>query len=259
MRIHGCDLVQTKLAALENLDRAGVGTTLLNVMIRGVNDDEIGRVLELARQKSCVRSVTVQTMTFTGQGGGHFPRGEHMTIDGAQRAIERTTEGRIRFDDFHPMPAAHPLCYGIAYFFRSDGRLVPFRRLFSEEQMRRLLGSNYLIRPGDEFNELLDDAIHRLWAEDAGAPELKVLKEIVKKVFPPGRALSPFERQRLAERHVLTCYVHAHMDEDNFDLSRVSTCPDLVPDASGALIPACSYNVFYRQRDERFWVPDAGK
>ncbi|MBI4872981.1 MAG: radical SAM protein [Candidatus Riflebacteria bacterium] len=261
-RIHGADIVQTKLEALAKLNAHGVGATLLNVMIRDTNDDEIGRVLELAAQTRCVRSVTIQTMTYTGQGGKDFPRGLHMTIDGAQKAIERSTGGRLRFEDFHPMPAAHPLCYGIGYFFKTGEAplgLVPFRRLFSEEEMRKLLGGNYLIRPGDDFNEMLDDAIHRLWAREPEAPELGLIRRLAKKLYPQGRAPSAFQRQRLAEEHVLTVYIHAHMDEDNFDLSRVSTCPDLVPDVSGTLIPACSYNVFYRMRDARFWVTDGEK
>ncbi|MBI4859581.1 MAG: radical SAM protein [Candidatus Riflebacteria bacterium] len=256
MKIHGRDLVQIKQRALANLERFDIGTTILNVMIRHENEDEIGRILDLAAGKSFIRSVTIQTMTYTGQGGKSFPRDLHMTVDGAQRAIEMATAGRIRAADFHPMPSAHPLCYGISYFFREGGRLVPFRSLFSEEEVRRLMGPHYLIHPGDAFNELLNDAIHRLWAEGGDPSILALLKQIIKKIFPADRTLTPFERQRVAQEHVLTCYVHAHMDEDNFDLARVSTCPDLVPDVSGTLTPACSYNVFYRMRDGRFWEPD---
>jgi len=49
-------------------------------------------------------------------------------------------------------------------------------------------------------------------------------------------------------------YIHPHMDENSFDLGRVNLCGDLVPDESGDMIPACSYNLFYRQKDEGFWV-----
>jgi uncharacterized radical SAM superfamily Fe-S cluster-containing enzyme len=48
-------------------------------------------------------------------------------------------------------------------------------------------------------------------------------------------------------------YIHAHMDEDAFDLGRASHCGDIVPDESGAMIPACTYNLLYREHDERFW------
>ncbi len=71
-QIHGRDVVALKMKALENLQRFGIGTTLLNVMIRGVNDEEIGGVVNLARAHQVVRSITVQTMTFTGQRGEEF-------------------------------------------------------------------------------------------------------------------------------------------------------------------------------------------
>jgi 7,8-dihydro-6-hydroxymethylpterin dimethyltransferase len=72
LAIHGRDVVAAKRRALENLQAAAVPTTLLHVMIRGVNDDEAGDVLALAREYPVVRSVNVQTMTYTGQGGGTF-------------------------------------------------------------------------------------------------------------------------------------------------------------------------------------------
>jgi hypothetical protein len=31
-------------------------------------------------------------------------------------------------------------------------------------------------------------------------------------------------------------------------------CPDLVPVEPGRLIPACTYNLFYRMKDERFYA-----
>ena len=85
-RIHGRDVTAQKQRALENLQRFGIGTTLLNVMIRGLNDDEIGEISRLAKTHSVVRSVTVQTMTFTGNGGRNFQPRETMPLDGAAKA-----------------------------------------------------------------------------------------------------------------------------------------------------------------------------
>ena len=80
-------------------------------------------------------------------------------------------------------------------------------------------------------------------------PRLAVLRELVERLFPP--AAGPWttsERQQVAESRVRTIYIHAHMDEDTFDCSRAMLCPDLVPAEPGRLIPACTYNLFYRSR-----------
>ena len=63
-----------------------------------------------------------------------------------------------------------------------------------------------------------------------------------------------YERQRRAEKRVKTIYVHAHMDEDTFEVGRAMRCPDQVPVHAERLVGACAYNLHHRQRDARFWV-----
>ena len=80
------------------------------------------------------------------------------------------------------------------------------------------------------------------------------------RLFPRATPLDDFQRQQVAESAVRTIYIHAHMDEDTFDCSRAMLCPDLVPAEPGRLIPACTYNLFYRMQDTRFFEPqDVGR
>ena len=255
MRMHGQDVVGAKLRALENLERSGVGTTLLHVMARGLNDEEIGDVLELARERSVVRSITIQTMTFTGQGGKDFGPRRWMPLDGAAAALERTTGGEISAAHFVPHPRAHPLCYSVAYYIKEDGRLRSFTEFLTREELRSLLSGGYLLDPGGGEQGVLRTAIDRLWAQGGDRALLARLRGMVSRLHPPGRALSRFEGQRACEDEILTVYIHAHMDEDTLDLARLVACPDQVPEADGRLVPACAYNLFYRMRDERFSIP----
>jgi len=87
------------------------------------------------------------------------------------------------------------------------------------------------------------------------AAVLETLKRLLNEMFPSGRALSILERQRIAERTVKAIYIHSHMDEENFDVARVMKCPVGVPQQDGGNIPTCSYNVLYRERDQRFADP----
>ena len=253
LRFHGRDVVDSKLRALENLQDAGVGTTLLNVMARGWNEDEIGAIIELANRFSVVRGVTVQTMTYTGQGGKSFAPREHLPLDGAAEAIERSTGGRMSADHFFPHPGAHPLCYSVAYYLKCDSGPRSFTEFFSVGQLRDMLAGGYLLQPSDRNQGVFAESLDRLWAEGSHDDVLARFKAMMKRMFPSGGALTRFERQRLAEQDVLSVYLHAHMDEDTLDLGRLIVCPDQVPDSEGRMVPACAYNLFYRMADERFY------
>jgi uncharacterized radical SAM superfamily Fe-S cluster-containing enzyme len=259
LRMHGRDVIAVKRRALANLQRFGIGTTLLNVMARGLNDDEIGDVIALAQAHPVVRSVTVQTMTFTGKGGRDFQPRTPMPLDGAARALEQTTRGAMRAQDFFPHAGAHPLCYSVAYYLKDGERLRSLTEFFTTAELREMLGQGYLLQPGNDGGTLFRRAIDRRWAAGDDENLLPVIRRLMDRMYPPGRALSPAERQAIAEENLLAVYLHAHMDEDTFDVARVAVCPDQVPDPEGRLIPACAYNLFYREKDPRFWHADDGK
>ncbi|MHC4608457.1 MAG: hypothetical protein ACYTAF_16215 [Planctomycetota bacterium] len=113
------------------------------------------------------------------------------------------------------------------------------------------MADSYLARLGDD-EDLFRRGIDELYARGE-TERLGVFRALTEKLFPRGRALDAFERQRAAESAVRAVYVHAHMDEDTFDCSRAMMCPDLVPAEPGRLIGACAYNLFYRMKDERFY------
>jgi uncharacterized radical SAM superfamily Fe-S cluster-containing enzyme len=253
LAIHGRDVTTLKQRALHNLQCFGLGTTLLNVMIRGVNDDEIGELIRLARTHPVVRSVTVQTMTFTGKGGGNFKPRKTMPLDGAAKAIEAGTGGELRASDFFAHTSAHPLCYSVAYYLKERDRYRSLTDFLTVEELRTMLAQGYLLQPGDTGQELFRNAIDRLWANGDSGNLLPAVRGLVERMYPAARALTCAERQAVAEQSMLAVYLHSHMDEDTLDLARLTVCPDQVPDPEGRLIPACAYNLFYRQKDPRFW------
>jgi uncharacterized radical SAM superfamily Fe-S cluster-containing enzyme len=85
---------------------------------------------------------------------------------------------------------------------------------------------------------------------------LATLKRLLAQMFPSdGRTPPILERQRIAERASRAIYIHSHMDEESFDVSRIMKCCVGVPEADGTNIPTCSYNVLYREKDKRFADP----
>jgi uncharacterized radical SAM superfamily Fe-S cluster-containing enzyme len=250
--LHGRDITELKLKAIDNLTRAGVKMTLLNVMIHDTNENSISDLLKLMKQNDNILSLTVQTMTYTGQGGGNFRRAQNIPADLAALKVCEFSEGMLEFDDFFTKPSAHPLCYQICYLLKSGNEMIPFTRFTEKEQIEQLFRDSYLIRP-EKGQDVFTDIINQLYAQGQ-TKYLSVLRNLVEKMYPADSSITDFERQKIAESSVRTIYIHSHMDENTFDCSRAMLCPDLVPSEPGRLIPACTYNLFYRMKDQRFYA-----
>jgi uncharacterized radical SAM superfamily Fe-S cluster-containing enzyme len=249
--IHGRDITRQKQKALEVLETLQIPTTLLHVCIKGVNYLESQTLIEKYIKKDFVRGVTIQNMTFTGQNGSRFMPREHITLDEVETLLCR--DGTFNKSDFFPHGGYHPLCYSIAYYVVCGERLFPLTRLLSWQVLQELLENTYVLDPTRDLSQEFMAGVNRLWAEGEDEEVLKALKVFIQGLYPTDYQISVQDRQLWTEKNIKMIYIHAHMDEDNFDIDRVSRCGDLVPDESGALIPACSYNLLFRQKDSRFW------
>lgn len=255
----GGAFLEGKLRVLELLEKYNVATTLLPVLARGVNDDEVGAFVRLALAKKFIRSVELHTMTFTGGNGTTFDkRGRYGTYD-VLCDLEAQTGGLLRVGDFVPSPAAHPLCYLVTYVLEvgaGETTWLPFPRFMAPSDLRGMLAGMLYLEPTAEMERHLSDVIARLWAgeiECSDAPVdavLAQLKAIATAAFAPG--LSAVERMRRAETMSKAIYIHSHMDEDTFDTDRIRQCCVGIREPDGTNIPSCAYNTLYRNRDARF-------
>ncbi len=257
----GANTVQTKLGVLDLLEKHDVTTTILPAVAAGLNDVEVPRLLQLVLDKPNICSLELHTMAFTGQGGSGFDRKARITIPDLHGIIEQATEGRISGRDFVPSPLAHPHCYSICYLLMLDGGAgyVPYSRFVGRETLFDLLGDTIYIEPNQKVEQAMRDGMDALWADptvlDEADAVLATLKRLLLEMFPSDGALPLQQRTRIAERATKAIYIHSHMDEDSFDVSRVMKCCVAVPESDGSTIPTCSYNVLYRERDTRFADP----
>lgn len=257
----GANTVQTKLRVLDLLEKHDVTTTILPAIAAGLNDRDVGPLLDLVVSRPNVCSLELHTLTFTGQGGVGFDRQARITVPDLHRIVAEHTGGRIAAQDFVPSPLAHPHCYSICYLLLLDGGgYVPYARLVGRETLFDLLGDTLYIQPSEKVEEALRTAMDELWADPDSLPEservLSTLKGMLRELFPPDRAVPLAERQKLAERRTKAIYIHSHMDEESFDVSRIMKCSIGVPETDGSNIPTCAYNVLYRERDARFADPE---
>ena len=126
-----------KRAALDNLEKTGVRTTIVSTVAKGTNDDKIGECVRLLFERDFILSLMFQPAAYTGYGGADFaPHNplDVMTIPDVVRCCEEQTGGAPRRSDFLPLPCSHPGCFGLTYLLKTDEGFVPFPRFMELEK-----------------------------------------------------------------------------------------------------------------------------
>lgn len=250
--IHGKDITRAKRKCLANLEALDIPTTILPVCIKGCNEAEVAEIVHTWVRKPFVRSVTVQNMTFTGLNGSQFAPHEHITLDEVEELL--ASRPGIAQADFFAPSSYHPMCYSAAYYIVRGEQMVSLATILGTGMLAEMSAGSYFLNPERDLSAAFRDGINRMWAEGADDASIAMLREFLAALYPPRHKLRPDEQRQILERWVKMVLIHPHMDADNFDIDRVSACGDLVPDESGQMVPACAYNLLYRQKDPRFWV-----
>lgn len=250
VRIHGRDIVRDKLNALAVLEKLDIPTALLLVWIPGVNEEEVAGLIETYLHKNFVCGVTIQNMAYTGQYGSLFSPRVHSTLQDVELGLAKW--GRFANADFFAHGSYHPFCYSASYFIVDGQTRIPFTDLVDRDLLTAATESSFLMKVTPEVESAFRQRVDALWAEGASREKLRLLKKFIAR-FGDEDARKP----GFFHEMVKTVTIHAHMDEDNFDMARVALCGDLVPDEAGNMVPACAYNLLYRQKDPRFWVEPA--
>src|SRR6185436_16484014 len=158
MALRGADLRHIRTRALERLNRLGVSTTLVVTLKKGLNDHEIGRIIDYALEQPCVRGVTFQPIQAAGRLEQFNPATDRLTLTEVRRRILEQTNV-FRPEDVLPVPC-HPDSLAMAYALKVDGHVVP---------LTGLIDPNVLIEGGRntivyEQDDAVRQGVFRLFA-----------------------------------------------------------------------------------------------
>lgn len=249
------DQLAVRKRALTNLEAAGVRTTLVATVARGVSDGFVGDVVRLFFEKDFLLSLMFQPAAYVGT-GRCFPHDplDRVTIPDVIDRIEQQSGGLLLRDDFLPLPCSHPSCFALTYLLKTEGKLVPFPRFLDLGRYMDLLQNRGTIRPDERFESALRDTIDDMWTSSAQVPDsdaiLASLKRAIFLMYPRERALALEERLHLGEGLVKTVFIHSFMDADVFEVERIKKCCTHYALPDGRLMPGCAYNNLHRGREQ---------
>lgn len=273
LQARGFDALPVKLQAVRNLREADIPTTLVPTVVKGVNDDQLGAVIDYGfRNLDVIKAVNFQPVAFTGRIDSEELEKMRITVSDVIRLVEDQTGGRILRKDWMPIPAfaplemmmekisnerrskatTHPHCGAGLYLFEKDGEYLPMNRFIDLDSAREMI----LEELGSERHLLSDlrlktSLVYKIskTIDLKEAPGYFNYGELLKEALHNGLSEIP---PILKKKGLFVGCMH-FMDPYNFDLERVERCcihyatPDL------RLIPFCSYNIFHRASvEEKF-------
>ncbi|GIH19555.1 radical SAM protein [Rugosimonospora africana] len=261
--IRGRDLRAIKRRALDNCAEAGLTVTLVAAVERGVNDHELGAIIEYGLAHPAVRSVSFQPVTHSGRHVEFDPL-TRLTNSDIIHAIAQQLPDWFQAKDFFPVPCCFPACRSITYLL-SEGTpgtpeftVVPIPRLLNVEDYLDYI-SNRVVP-----DLAVREALEKLWSASAfmGTDTTRDRLAQAAAALDCGDACGinlPEAVANLTDRAFMIV-VQDFQDPYTLNVKQLMKCcvEEITPD--GRLIPFCAYNsVGYREqvREHMSGVPVA--
>ncbi|MEZ4644891.1 MAG: radical SAM protein [Chloroflexota bacterium] len=202
-QIRGEDLLADKLQAIENCRDVGIQVVLAMTIIQGVNEDQIGAVLNFALENLDVVAGVALQPAFT-SGRFDVQNTRRLTMGDVVFMLAEQTDGLIQPYEMWPLGCSHPLCSCGTQLVKEGDHFVP--------ATRQITRSEYLE------------------AFDAHSPQGSIFADILARkngTIAPG----------------LSVVVMNYMDAVSMDMARLKECSMTVAMDDDRLIPFCAYQV----------------
>ena len=237
--LRGADLTRIRREAIDRLNALNLSTTLVVTLQKGLNDDEIGSILEYAVQQPCIRGVTFQPTQVAGRTEGFDPGRDRITLSEVRQKILDQTD-LFEPEDLIPVPC-NPDALAMAYALKLGGTVQPLTRYVDPEAL--LDGSrNTIVFESDPA--LVGQAVRTFSTAHGPESASDALHSLM-------CCLPGINAPDLAYTNVFRVILMRFMDAYDFDVRAVKKSCVHILHPDGRLIPFETMNLFYRTEEQR--------
>ena len=235
MTIRGADLRRIREQALQNLEKHKISTTLVCVVKKGVNDAEMGPIVQHALGWSCVRGVTFQPVQDAGRNEDFDPRRDRITLADIRRRIVEDS-GVFGPGDMIPLPC-NPTGITIGYGVRNGRNVAPVTSLVAHDEFLADIPNAISFEKYPELQKRIFELFSLSTGPNDAAERVAALLCCLPSVPVP---------QGLSYDNIFRVTVIEFLDAHNFCVGNVKrSCVHFVT-PNGQIIPFDTYNLFYR-------------
>jgi len=236
------DVIEEKLRALDRLAHIGLNVTIVPAIERGVNEHEVGKIVEFAIQHPAIRGINFQPAFHAGRHLQHDPMAR-MTIPDIITLIEEQTSGKFVASDFVPVPCCFPTCNSVTYAFIEGDKVTPLPRILNVYDYL-----DYIInRVMPDWNLEVKKALEGLWSSSSVPGSQKSTEQFAFSCQACGLPETATVGD-LAE-HMLMIMLQDFMDPWTFNQKNLMKCCKEFLLPGGKQVPFCAYNTLgYREQ-----------
>jgi len=240
MALRGADLRHVRAAALERLNRLGISTTLVVTLKKGLNDGEIGKIIDYALKQPCVRGVTFQPIQAAGRLEKYDAATDRLTLTEVRRRILEQSSV-FQPEDIIPVPC-HPDSLAMGYALKLGDTVIALTSMIDPQVLINGRRNTIVYEYDDDVRAHIFKLFATNHSPQSGIASLRDLLCCLPMAAVP---------EGLGYENLFRVIIMEFIDAYSFDVRSVKkSCVHIVhPD--GRLIPFDTYNMFYRDELER--------
>ena len=238
--LRGEDLKATRMKALEHLNALNLSTTLVVTLQKGINDDEIGKIIEFALQQKCVRGITFQPTQIAGRVENFNPETDRLTLTEVRQSILDQTD-IFTSKDLIPVPC-NPDALVMGYALKLAGQTFPLTRYIDPSHLLDNSRNTIVYEQDTALHEQMINIFSTGISVDRVEENMKQLLCCLPQIEAPG----------LGYENLFRIIIMRFIDAYDFDVRAIKKSCVHIIHKDGRIIPFETMNLFYRDDKEAY-------
>jgi hypothetical protein len=232
--LRGANLKKIREQAIANLNKVNLSTTLVVTLKKGLNDNEIGEIIEYALQQKCVRGVTFQPTQIAGRLVNFNHETDRITLTEVRRKILEQTD-IFNPEDLIPVPC-NPDALVMGYVLKLAGNILPLTRYINPSDLLDNSKNTIVYEQDKELHKKMFEVFSTGISTEKASAKLHSLL-----------CCLPFvEAPTLNYDNLFRIIIMQFIDAHNFDVRAIKKSCVHIVNKDNKIIPFETMNLFYR-------------
>lgn len=234
LSMRGANLKKIREKAIEHLNALNLSTTLVVTLQKGLNDDEMGAIINYALKQKSVRGVTFQPTQIAGRLENFNNQTDRITLTEVRRKILEQTP-IFNPDDIIPVPC-NPDALAMGYVLKLDEEVFPLTRYINPADLLDNSKNTIVYEQDEGLHQKMFEIFSTGTSTDKASDKLNSLL-----------CCLPFvEAPNLSYNNLFRIIIMQFIDAHNFDVRAIKKSCVHIVDKNNKIIPFETMNLLYR-------------